>query len=53
MTSFKSRLANSVNRAGRVTYRSADLEWLHKKAATLAKAETYIANHPAPRCRFF
>lgn len=52
MASFKSRITLAANRAGRVTYRSHELEWLHKIATIRAKAESYAANHPSPRAVF-
>jgi hypothetical protein len=52
MKSFKARLSMAVNRAGRVTFRSTEMEWIDKVAMIKAKAEAYIANNPAPRALF-
>ncbi len=53
MKSFKARLSSAVNRAGRVTYRSPEMEWIDKLAMIKAKAETYLANNPAPHRAWF
>ena len=53
MKSFKARLSIAVNRSGRVTYRSPEMEWIDKMAMIKAKSETYLANNPAPHRAWF